>query len=201
LWRIASYGGSVTDQPQYPPYPQASAEYQLRQPAYQVWAAPDGRPLAGLGQRLGARIIDAVIVSVAAIVVAGVIIGVGAGFTAAAAGNDSPALLISAVIGAIAIILGIHYWYDVEIPLRWDGQTPGKRMLKIAIAPLESGGQLRRGQLTYRFLVMLGFNLLSNCYVGLLDPLWCLWDKPYRQCLHDKPAKTVVVKVNPDSPY
>jgi hypothetical protein len=44
---------------------------------------------------------------------------------------------------------------------------------------------------------MLGFDLLSNCYVGLLDPLWCLWDKPYRQCLHDKPAKTVVVKVDP----
>jgi RDD family len=30
---------------------------------------------------------------------------------------------------------------------------------------------------------------------GLLDSLWLLWDKPHRQCLHDKVADTVVIKV------
>jgi hypothetical protein len=43
----------------------------------------------------------------------------------------------------------------------------------------------------------MAFNLLANCYIGLIDPLWCLWDTPYKQCLHDKPPKTVVVNVNP----
>jgi uncharacterized RDD family membrane protein YckC len=138
-----------------------------------------------------------IIVTVVILVVVGVIIGVGVALLAAATGGDSPILPITAVLGAIAIIFGIQYWYQVEIPLRWNGQTPGKRMLKIAMAPLESGARLRRGQLTYRFLVMLGFDLLANCYIGLLDPLWCLWDRPYRQCLHDKPAKTVVIKVDP----
>jgi hypothetical protein len=28
-----------------------------------------------------------------------------------------------------------------------------------------------------------------------IDGLWQLWDKPYQQCLHDKFARTVVVKV------
>jgi uncharacterized RDD family membrane protein YckC len=27
---------------------------------------------------------------------------------------------------------------------------------------------------------------------GFVDSLWCLWD-PTRQCVHDKPAKTLVV--------
>jgi uncharacterized RDD family membrane protein YckC len=170
----------------------------MRQPAYQgPPAAPDGRPLAGQGQRLVARIIDGVIVVVAIVVVAGVIVGGGVALLIAATGDDSPIPPVTAFVGIVVIAIGLQYVYDVDIPLRWNGQTPGKRMLKIAVAPLEAGTRLQRGQLTYRFLVMLGFNLLSNCYIGFLDPLWCLWDKPYRQCLHDKPAKTVVVKVDP----
>ena len=30
--------------------------------------------------------------------------------------------------------------------------------------------------------------------VGVLDALWLLWDRPRRQCLHDKAAKTFVVR-------
>ena len=33
-------------------------------------------------------------------------------------------------------------------------------------------------------------------FLSWLDGLWQLWDKPYQQCLHDKVAQTVVVKVN-----
>jgi uncharacterized RDD family membrane protein YckC len=29
-------------------------------------------------------------------------------------------------------------------------------------------------------------------WIGLLDPLWCLWDGE-RQCLHDKVADSIVV--------
>jgi uncharacterized RDD family membrane protein YckC len=32
-------------------------------------------------------------------------------------------------------------------------------------------------------------------FFRLLDGLWPLWDKPYRQALHDKAMKTIVVKV------
>ena len=36
---------------------------------------------------------------------------------------------------------------------------------------------------------------LLEPFLGYLDGFWQLWDKPYRQCLHDKWPRTVVVKV------
>jgi hypothetical protein len=33
-------------------------------------------------------------------------------------------------------------------------------------------------------------------FLPYLDGLWQLWDKPYQQTLHDKAAKTVVIKVS-----
>jgi uncharacterized RDD family membrane protein YckC len=36
-------------------------------------------------------------------------------------------------------------------------------------------------------------------WIGLLDPLWCLWDGE-RQCLHDKVADTIVVNDTPAPP-
>ena len=33
-------------------------------------------------------------------------------------------------------------------------------------------------------------------FFNWIDGLWQLWDKPYQQCLHDKVAQTVVIKVN-----
>jgi uncharacterized RDD family membrane protein YckC len=180
---------------QYPQYPQSSADYQLQQPAFAEPVAPDGRPLAGQGQRLGARLIDNVIYLVAATVLA-VIVGGGLAALLNAVGGDDTPVVPAAVISLIVIVVvGLLYVYEVELPLRWNGQTPGKRILRIAVIAMEPGLALSRGKLAYRFVVMLGFNVLSNCYVGLLDPLWCLWDKPYRQCLHDKPAKTVVIRL------
>jgi uncharacterized RDD family membrane protein YckC len=171
--------------------------YQTAQPPWQVPAAPDGRALAGAGHRLGARVIDALLVLVAMLVVAGIVVGGGAALLSSLSDGGPPFPPVVAVIGIIVIVLALQYVYEVEVPLRWNGQTPGKRLLKIAIAPLQPQAPLRRGQLAYRFAILMVFNLLANCYIGLIDPLWCLWDKPYKQCLHDKPPKTVVVNVNP----
>jgi uncharacterized RDD family membrane protein YckC len=188
----------MSDHPPYAPQPQHEQPYQQYaqfppQPAVPV--APDGRPLADLGRRLGARLLDNLIVVIATLVVAGVIVGGLAALLSPVVDEDSPLVPILIISGIVIVVAGVNYLYEVELALRWNGQTPGKRMLKIAVSPLEPNVPLRRSQLAYRFVVMVGFNLLSNCYVGFLDPLWCLWDKPYRQCLHDKPAKTVVVQV------
>jgi uncharacterized RDD family membrane protein YckC len=184
---------------QHPQYPQSSAEHQLRQPAYPVPAAPDGRPLADPGRRLVARLIDSLVYLVATAVPAGLAV---AGLVALLepVPEDSPLIPATVISTILLLVVGIHYLYEVEVPLRWHGQTPGKRVMKIAIIALEPNVPLSRGRLAYRFVVMFGFNLLSNCYVGLLDPLWCLWDKPYKQCLHDKPAKTVVIRLAPAVP-
>jgi uncharacterized RDD family membrane protein YckC len=177
----------MTDQRQYPAQP----PYQ----PYPVPVAPDGRPLAGPGQRLGARLIDTVITLILLLVVVGVIVGGLVALLNTLVDGDSPVVPATVITMVVILVLGIQYVYEVEIPLRWNGQTPGKRAMKIAVIALTPDTPLSRAKLAYRFVVMLAFNLLSNCYVGLVDPLWCLWDKPYRQCLHDKPAKTVVIRL------
>jgi uncharacterized RDD family membrane protein YckC len=178
-----------------PHYPQGSADWQMQQPAYQVPMAPDGRPLADPGKRLLARILDSLFWMVAYLAF-GLVVALLVALGIQVFGDDSPVVPITAVVLIFAAVFASLYVYEVELPFRYHGQTPGKRIMKIAIAPLEPGAPLRRGQLTYRMLMTQLFNLLGSCYVGLLDPLWCLWDKPYKQCLHDKGPKTVVVRLD-----
>ncbi|GAB7051327.1 RDD family protein [Catenuloplanes indicus] len=212
----------MSDQPQYPQYPSAQpgpqpgqypaypqypaaaqsgpqpVQYPPHPPQPPAWTdpvAPDGRPVADAGRRLAARLVDSVIFMLAAGVLAGAIGGGLVALLVNTAGDESPLVPITGVTAIVLVMLGVQYVHEVEIPLRWHGQTPGKRMLKLAVASLDPYAPLTRGRLTYRWLATLGFSILSNCYVGLIDPLWCLWDKPYRQCLHDKPARTLVVRV------
>ncbi|WP_033337873.1 RDD family protein [Catenuloplanes japonicus] len=159
--------------------------------------APDGRPLADPGIRLAARIVDSVVFALITATVAAVIAGSAVSLVASAAGTDSPLVPTIGISLVVIVVFAVQYVLEVEVPIRWNGQTVGKRALKIAMAPIEPYTALTRGRLTYRFLVALFFNVLANCYVGYVDSLWCLWDKPYRQCLHDKPARTVVVRVQP----
>ena len=182
---------------QYPQYPQSPGDHQNQPPPYYVPVAPDGRPLAGAGQRLGARCLDGLIVILVFVPVIGVIVGGMAALTNSVLDDDSPVVPAVLVPAIVLAVLAVNYLYEVELVLRWNGQTPGKRALKIAIAPMDPQTPLGRRALFYRLAVTFAFNLLSNCYVGFLDPLWLLWDKPYKQCLHDKAAKTVVVKVEP----
>lgn len=189
----------MTEQPygQMPQYPQSSADWQSQQPAFQVPTAPDGRPLAGAGQRLGARLLDSLFWLLIMAVVAGGIVGGGLALAVSLNDGELPVPPWVPVLAIIVVVIGSQYVYEVEVPLRYRGRTPGKMILKIEIAPLQPGAPLTRGALANRFMVAFLFNLLSNCYIGLIDPLWLLWDKPYRQCLHDKPAKTVVVTTAP----
>ena len=152
--------------------------------------APDGRPLAGVGQRLGARVIDGILTTVG-IVIPFVLAVILIQFLP----DDSPAIAAIMIPVLVLAFIGVPYLYEVEYPLRRGGQTPGKQMVKIAVTPLEPGARLTRGVLVKRWLLVMVFNILSQCYVGLIDPLWLLWDKPYRQCLHDKWPRTCVVKL------
>ena len=52
---------------------------------------------------------------------------------------------------------------------------------------------LSRTMLAKRFLIS-DVAALFVPFLNWLDGLWQLWDQPYRQCLHDKFAQTVVVK-------
>lgn len=53
--------------------------------------------------------------------------------------------------GAVAILLGIlYYWL---IPLVWNGQTPGKRLLRLRIVRADNGGAVSAGKLLLRQVV------------------------------------------------
>ena len=75
------------------------------------------------------------------------------------------------------------------------GQTLGKRIMKIRVVPLDPAGSLTRGMAAKRYLVQFPAGMFVP-FFSYLDGLWQLWDKPYQQSLHDKFARTVVVKVS-----
>ncbi len=73
------------------------------------------------------------------------------------------------------------------------GQTLGKRALGIAVRDEEAHGRIGYGRALGRWLTgvflwsLFGFGLLLDC-------LWPLWDKR-KQALHDKVARSIVVRV------
>jgi uncharacterized RDD family membrane protein YckC len=102
-----------------------------------------------------------------------------------------PFLLLEAGLFLLALVL--YYVYDVEMMHR-SGQTIGKRVMKIRVLPLDPTAALTRLTAVKRYGVqVVGGSLVP--FLGLLDGLWQLGDKPYQQCLHDKAAATIVIKV------
>lgn len=97
---------------------------------------------------------------------------------------------------AASYLLGMifTFLYFGEYQYRQGGQTVGKRVMKIRVIPAAPDATLDRGHTTKRW----GIQFVAAALVpfgNLLDGLWQLWDKPLQQCLHDKVAATVVVKV------
>ncbi len=168
--------------------------------------APDGRRLAEFGDRLVARLIDvAILGAIATVLVTPLIIGfvvwltdrvrtdveAGTGEPPAFGSIVGPWLLMYA--GVLLLAFVAHYLYEVEYACRHNGQSIGKRAMKIRIVALDPASTYHRGLALKRWLIMdvVGTVLPGFVYV---DGLWQLGDKPYRQCLHDKYATTVVVK-------
>jgi uncharacterized RDD family membrane protein YckC len=167
--------------------------------------APDGRPLADFGSRLLAHLIDGAILTGVAMVIF-VPIMVLAVFvllprmSGPATGPDPvfaelflPFLLIE--LGLLLLLLAGYYIYFVEMMHR-GGQTVGKKAMKLRVVPLEPGAVLTRGMAAKRYLVEFPAGIFVP-FFSYVDGLWQLWDKPYQQTLHDKFAKTVVIKVAP----
>jgi uncharacterized RDD family membrane protein YckC len=131
------------------------------------------------GRRLAARSVDLAVVLAGGTAVTGVI---------ALATGAGPAALT--VIAPVAVLV-TGFLYEASCLAGWS-LTPGKRALGLRVLT-RSGQDLSRGRALGRALC---FPLLSPLVpvVGLLDPLWLLWDRPLRRCLHDRAAGTVVVR-------
>ncbi|MFC4019815.1 RDD family protein [Micromonospora sp. GCM10011542] len=170
--------------------------------------SPGGQPLASFADRLLAALIDTavfmglgIVLAVPAMIIMMVVIlpdlvRVKPDGTVVQPDllNDFllPFLWIELAILAISLVAA--YVYHVEMMFR-TGQTYGKKAMKLRIVPLDPTRTLDRRAAVKRFLVQ---NVASLVLPGLsyLDGLWQLWDKPWQQCLHDKFAETVVVKVS-----
>jgi uncharacterized RDD family membrane protein YckC len=103
--------------------------------------------------------------------------------------------ILGLYLAALFSIVAFSYVYEVEMMYR-RGATWGKRAMKLQIVPLaDPTAPLTRGMAAKRWLV--GYVLGAVVpFFRWIDGLWQLWDQPYRQCLHDKWAETVVVKVS-----
>jgi uncharacterized RDD family membrane protein YckC len=165
--------------------------------------SPSGAPLASFADRLLAYILDSVILGgvAAACVIPSFLVLVFTQLPETQLEPDGSAPDMARFIGmtllfyavAIGATLLLSYVYSVEMMFR-SGQTVGKRVMKIRVVPLDpAGGVLTRGMAARRWLVAHVASFLPG--FAWLDGLWQLWDKPYQQCLHDKGARTVVVKL------
>jgi uncharacterized RDD family membrane protein YckC len=127
---------------------------------------PSG-PRANFGQRLGAYLIDVILIAI----VEGIVW----------------ALSNQAVATAAGLLAGIAYFGYFEGGAT--GQTLGKRALGIRVYDYSRGGPIGygRGVLRYVGKIISGI----PCLLGFL---WMLWDRE-KQTWHDKIATTVVVPV------
>ncbi|GAA3787047.1 hypothetical protein GCM10022226_01570 [Sphaerisporangium flaviroseum] len=159
-------------------------------------------PLAEWWERLVARIIDNIIFSVVYVILSSILTSIFAPSLADILANPTltPGSVLPALIAGI-IAFGAYAAYDYVLHSK-DGQTLGKKVMKIRLAgvgggALDSANVMKRSAIFPGVMVLYGIPILgwlSSIFVLVLGVL-ILTDKPLQQGLHDKLAGTVVVKV------
>ncbi|SEN60224.1 Uncharacterized membrane protein YckC, RDD family [Actinacidiphila rubida] len=144
-------------------------------------------PLATPAQRFLARVVDTGVLVVIDAVVSGALLGGGVRHP-----DDVP-YGRQVLVGILMFVLYFAYEGGMTAAR---GQTLGKMAVRIRAARLSDGDVPGSAGWTRAAVYALP-GVLTVVLVGplfwLLNALWCLWDRPYRQCLHDKAARTVVV--------
>ena len=150
-----------------------------------------GMPLAGWWSRVGALLLDALILLVPVVVLIVIIVGIAAGSEAGA--------IVTAIIGFLAYFIAMLFYAPVLMNRQGErnGQTLGKQALGIRVVrdngqPFDLGSgfirELAVKNLLFGFVGSFFFSIPT-----LLDWLWPLWDDQNR-ALHDMVVKTHVVK-------
>ncbi len=140
--------------------------------------------LANWGQRVGASLIDYLVLLAPLIILK---------------------VLLGSVVGAVALVI-LEAAYFVTQWLMYDGRTVGNRVVRTQVRDETTGGAITNKQALWRYFyleVAIIFEivgagakaptllLLALAYF-LVDLFFPLWD-PRNQTLHDKLAKTIVV--------
>jgi uncharacterized RDD family membrane protein YckC len=143
-------------------------------------------PLAGSGRRTLARIIDMILVG---IVVWLLTWGFGVDeYTVDSDGMDVGRSFAQSLVAAVLFLA-----YDTFLIAK-TGQTLGKKWLGMRVANLDDGATPSVQTALVRSAVLwLPFAFCCACVWTLVSGGWSYFDRPYKQGLHDKAAKTVVV--------
>ncbi len=158
----------------------------------------EARP-AGLGKRLAARLIDTVVLA-GVTAVAAVPLGVKAadhvndkidqaklsGETVTVWLLDGTTSTYLGIVLAVLLLFGVGY--EALPTARW-GRTLGKRLLGLEVRDIEAHEPPSFGAALRRWLV---YSVPGLLVVGVVGVAWCLFDRPWHQCWHDKVAGTFV---------
>ncbi|MCG0069965.1 RDD family protein, partial [Streptomyces tricolor] len=154
---------------------------------------------AGLGKRFAARLIDLLAVG-AVTAAAAVPLGIRAVDhvqqkidAARLSGHEVTVWLLDGTTGTslgivLAVLLLAGVLYEVLPTVKW-GRTLGKKLCGLEVRDIEAHEPPTFGPALRRWLV---FSVPGLLVVGIVGVLWCLFDRPWRQCWHDKAAHTFV---------
>ncbi|MER6527913.1 RDD family protein [Streptomyces sp. NPDC001508] len=143
-------------------------------------------PLADSGKRTLARIIDLILVGIVVWLITWAF-----GVREYEVNSDRVEVGKSLVQSLVAAVLYIAY--DTVLISR-TGQTLGKKWLGMRVADLGNGSTPSVQTALVRALVLwIPFAFCCACIWTAICGGWSFFDRPYKQGLHDKAAKTVVV--------
>ncbi|MFJ8972571.1 RDD family protein [Streptomyces anulatus] len=154
---------------------------------------------AGLGKRFAARLVDSLVLG-AAVGAAAVPLATRAldhidrKITAAKETGETVTVWLldsttGALLGALlAAFLLIGFLLEALPTAKW-GRTLGKKLCGLDVRDIESHDAPTLGASLRRWLV---YGVLGLLVIGVVNVLWCLIDRPWRQCWHDKAARTFV---------
>ncbi|MFI5616909.1 RDD family protein [Streptomyces sp. NPDC051567] len=154
-------------------------------------------PLADFGKRLAARVVDAILVAVPLFLIQlafgtkryTVETNQGEDVTEIFTKSYSGSGLVMTLISILAYV-GYDWWFTKK-----DGRTLGKRAMGLRVAMLNDGSVPHsNAALTRAAVLWLPTLICCFCLWPIALVISILVDKPYKQGLHDKVAKTVVVK-------
>lgn len=134
-------------------------------------AAPQPAVFANWGRRLGAYVLDGLIIWVVA----------------------GPPIVGYLIAGAIPAVIGLaalaYLCFFAYFPFFWTrGATPGMALLGVRVVRAEDGGRIGGWRAVGRFLAFILASI--PLYLGLL---WAMWDRQ-RRGWHDMLAKTFVIR-------
>jgi uncharacterized RDD family membrane protein YckC len=154
---------------------------------------------AGLGRRFLARVLDALLPLAAAAVVGVPLLGDARDHiqdqidAAEQAGVTRTIWLIDGTTGGyLAVVLGVFLGVSLlleALPTALWGRSPGKALLGLHVVDMRQHEKPSFGAALLRWLL---YHVLALLVVGVVNVLWAVRDRPWRQCWHDKAAGTFV---------